>query len=253
MVSIAGPRRVALTASTCQGLLAPSHGGHLSGRAARGSVALRKMACRPAVGFIFVGSRPSTRAPVLVWPMPSRRLLFRWARNRRGHSQRLAARRLRRYPGVPIMKKCPDYRGSRLRTIRLGCSCPNGAGFATKVAITDMFEIQSSQLARIQWRPGRRVAWPRRALQHKSGLRVVPLKAQAIGCAGDSHIIDPSSACIRLRDQIESEVSRSCRSTTVSSAVSARDPTGNCSTVARWPVHKRVTSATCPSGNSRAS
>jgi hypothetical protein len=53
MVSIAGPRRVALTASTCQGLLAPSHGGHLSGRAARGSVALRKMACRPAVGFIF--------------------------------------------------------------------------------------------------------------------------------------------------------------------------------------------------------
>jgi len=162
-------------------------------------------------------------------------------------------RGLSRYPGVPIMKKCPDYRGSRLRTIRLGCSCPNGAGFATKVAITDMFEIQSSQLARIQWRPGRRVAWPRRALQHKSGLRVVPLKAQAIGCAGDSHIIDPSSACIRLRDQIESEVSRSCRSTTVSSAVSARDPTGNCSTVARWPVHKRVTSATCPSGNSRAS
>jgi hypothetical protein len=131
MVSIAGPRRVALTASTCQGLLAPSHGGHLSGRAARGSVALRKMACRPAVGFIFVGSRPSTRAHVLVWPMPSRRLLFRWARNRRGHSQRLAARRLSRYPGVPIMKKCPDYRGSRLRTIRLGCSCPNGAGFAT--------------------------------------------------------------------------------------------------------------------------
>jgi hypothetical protein len=70
MVSIAGPRRVALTASTCQGLLAPSHGGHLSGRAARGSVALRKMACRPAVGFIFVGSRPSTRAHVLVWPCP---------------------------------------------------------------------------------------------------------------------------------------------------------------------------------------
>ena len=38
-------------------------------------------------------------------------------------------RGLSRYPGVPIMKKCPDYRGSRLRTIRLGCSCPNGAGF----------------------------------------------------------------------------------------------------------------------------
>jgi len=57
----------------------------------------------------------------------------------------------------------------------------------------------------------------------------------------------------RLRGQIESEDSRSCRSTTVSSTVAARDPAGNCSTVARWPSHKRVTSTTCPSGNSSAS
>jgi hypothetical protein len=53
-----------------------SHGGHLSGRAARGSVAPRKMACRAAVGFIFVGSRPSTRAPANCprWPMPRTKL-----------------------------------------------------------------------------------------------------------------------------------------------------------------------------------
>jgi hypothetical protein len=53
--------------------------------------------------------------------------------------------------------------------------------------------------------------------------------------------------------QIESEDSRSCGSTTVSSAVAARAPAGNCSTVARWPSHKRVTSTSCPSGNSSAS
>ena len=34
----------------------------LSDRAARGSVSLRKMACRTAVAFFIVGSRPSTRA-----------------------------------------------------------------------------------------------------------------------------------------------------------------------------------------------
>lgn len=66
-------------------------------------------------------------------------------------------------------------------------------------------------------------------------------------------VLQPRSARIRPRDQIESEDSRSCRSTTVSSAVAARDPAGNCSTVARWPSHKRVTSTTCPSGNSSAS
>ena len=61
------------------------------------------------------------------------------------------------------------------------------------------------------------------------------------------------SARIRLRDQIERVDSRSCGSTTVPSAVAARAPAGNCSTVARWPSHKRVTSTTCPSGNSSAS
>ena len=55
------------------------------------------------------------------------------------------------------------------------------------------------------------------------------------------------SASASLRDQIESEDSRSCGSTTVSSAVAARAPAGNCSTVARWPSHKRVTSTSCPS------
>ena len=79
-----------------------------------------------------------------------------------------------------------------------------------------------------------------------SGLR-------ATGTAGGSLYCTRRSARIRLRGQIESEDSRSCRSTTVSSAVAARDPAGNCSTVARWPSHKRVTSTTCPSGNSSAS
>ena len=45
---------------------------------------------------------------------------------------------------------------SRLRAVRLGCSCPDPASghrrptaqdFVNKVAISDMFEIQSSQLA----------------------------------------------------------------------------------------------------------
>jgi hypothetical protein len=66
-------------------------------------------------------------------------------------------------------------------------------------------------------------------------------------------VLQPRSARIRPRDQIESEDSRSCGSTTVPSAVAAFAPAGNCSTVARWPSHKRVTSTTCPSGNSSAS
>jgi hypothetical protein len=32
-----------------------------------------------------------------------------------------------------------------------------------------------------------------------------------------------------------------------------RTDAGNCSTVACWPSHRRVTSTICPSGNSRAS
>ena len=75
----------------------------------------------------------------------------------------------------------------------------------------------------------------------------------ATGCAGGSSYCTRRSARIRLRDQIESEDSRSCGSTTVPSAVAAFAPAGNCSTVARWPSHKRATSTTCPSGNSSAS
>ena len=84
-------------------------------------------------------------------------------------------------------------------------------------------------------------------------IKIAEADLQATGCAGGSSYCTRRSARIRLRDQIESEDSRSCRSTTVSSAVAARDPAGNCSTVARWPSHKRVTSTTCPSGNSSAS
>ena len=77
---------------------------------------------------------------------------------------------------------------------------------------------------------------------------------QATGCAaGGSSYCTRRPARIRLRDQIESKDSRSCGPTTVPSAVAARAPAGNCSTVARWPLHRRVTSTTCPSGNSNAS
>ena len=88
---------------------------------------------------------------------------------------------------------------------------------------------------------------------HGWGTAIAKAELQATGTAGGSLYCTRRSARIRLRDQIESQDSRSCRSTTVSSAVAARDPAGNCSTVARWPSHKRVTSTTCPSGNSSAS
>jgi len=57
----------------------------------------------------------------------------------------------------------------------------------------------------------------------------------------------------RLLDQSESAISRSCGSTTALSVVAARVQAGNCSTVARWPAHKRVTRTNCPPGNSSAS
>src|SRR5258705_1846538 len=84
-------------------------------------------------------------------------------------------------------------------------------------------------------------------------VKIAKAELRAIGTAGWLFVLHPSISAYCLRDQIESEDSRSCRSATVSSAVAARDPAGNCSTVARWPSHKRVTSTTCPSGNSSAS
>ena len=88
---------------------------------------------------------------------------------------------------------------------------------------------------------------------HGWGTAIAKAELQATGTAGGSLYCTRRSARIRLRDQIENEDSRSCRSTTVSSAVAARDPAGNCSTVARWPSHRRETSTTSPSGNSNAS
>ena len=74
---------------------------------------------------------------------------------------------------------------------------------------------------------------------HGWGTAIAKAELRATGTAGGSLYCTRRSARIRLRDQIESEDSRSCRSTTVSSAVAARDPAGNCSTVARWPSHRR--------------
>ena len=88
---------------------------------------------------------------------------------------------------------------------------------------------------------------------HGWGTAIAKAALQATGKAGGSLYCTGRLARIRLRDQIENEDSRSCGSTTVPSAVAAFAPAGNCSTVARWPSHKRVTSTTCPSGNSSAS
>ena len=87
----------------------------------------------------------------------------------------------------------------------------------------------------------------------KRGPTITKTDLQATGCAGGSSYCTRDQRVSVSRDQIESEVSRSCGSTTVFSAVAARVSAGNCSTVARWPSHKRVTRTTCPSGNSSAS
>ena len=50
----------------------------------------------------------------------------------------------------------------------------------------------------------------------------------------------------------ESEGSQASRVASFS-LTSGRAAAGNCSTVARWPTHRRVSSTTCPSGNSSAS
>jgi hypothetical protein len=52
--------------------------------------------------------------------------------------------------------------------------------------------------------------------------------------------------------QAKSEGSRTSR-LTASPAAAGCAPIGNCNTVARWPTHRRVSSTTCPSGNSSAS
>ena len=59
---------------------------------------------------------------------------------------------------------------------------------------------------------------------HRWGTAIAKAELQATGTAGGSLYCTRRSARIRLRDQIENEDSRSCRSTTVSSAVAARDP-----------------------------
>jgi hypothetical protein len=59
-------------------------------------------------------------------------------------------------------------------------------------------------------------------------VKTAKAQLQATGCAGGSSYCTRRSARIRLRDQIESEDSRSCGSTTVLSAVAARALAGNC-------------------------
>ena len=88
---------------------------------------------------------------------------------------------------------------------------------------------------------------------HGWGTAIAKAELQATGTAGGSLYCTRRIDAYPSARSIENEYSRSCRSTTVSSAVAGRDPAGNCSTVARWPSHKRVTSTTCPSGNSSAS
>ena len=85
-------------------------------------------------------------------------------------------------------------------------------------------------------------------------VKIAKANLQATGCAGgSSYCSRDQRVSVCAGGQIESEDSRSCGSTTLPSAIAAFAPAGNCSTVARWPSHKRVTSTTCPSGNSSAS
>jgi hypothetical protein len=60
------------------------------------------------------------------------------------------------------------------------------------------------------------------------------------------------SAPMSAHHQDESKGSRTSGVACFSPA-SGRAAAGNCSTVARWPSHRRVSSTTCPSGNSNAS
>jgi hypothetical protein len=59
-------------------------------------------------------------------------------------------------------------------------------------------------------------------------VKTAKAQLQATGCTGGSPYFTRRSASIRLRDQIESEDSRSCGSTTVLSAVAASALAGNC-------------------------
>src|SRR5260370_18063992 len=85
-------------------------------------------------------------------------------------------------------------------------------------------------------------------------VKIAKAVLQATGCAaGGSSYCTRRSTRIRLRHPVDTKELSSCGPTTVPPAVAARAPAGNCSTVARWPSHKRVTSTNCPSGNSSAS
>src|SRR6185369_13335676 len=89
--------------------------------------------------------------------------------------------------------------------------------------------------------------WEKCEKLSSAGGKAIKIDLQATGCAGGSSYRTLRSAHIRLRDQIESEISRSWGSIMVP-AVAARVSAGNCSTVARWPAHKRVTRTSWPSG-----
>src|SRR6266852_8177163 len=82
------------------------------------------------------------------------------------------------------------------------------------------------------------------------GLEAPPALSQGALSAASRH---PAAARGReARDQVDSDGSRTCGAA-ASSAGAGCAAAGNCSTVARWPSHRRVSSTTCPSGNSNAS
>jgi hypothetical protein len=87
-------------------------------------------------------------------------------------------------------------------------------------------DIADGNLLRSWGGSGQGYDWP----QNKHGIFV-----DKDGSVWSAATASRRSARNRLRNQIESEDSRSWCSTTVPSAVAARAPAGNCSTVARWP------------------
>src|SRR6516225_10091179 len=82
---------------------------------------------------------------------------------------------------------------------------------------------------------------------HKEKIYNAPRLPGAMRSRGSHRALVALSQYVSV--QANSEGSRASR-LTASPAATGCAPIGNCNTIARWPSHRRVSSTTCPSGNS---
>ena len=144
----------------------------------------------------------------------------------------------------------PKYRRHIERAGRSGPRCGGCRTWGQVAPVAERGNLKAPEVTQLNYRLATKL--------HKEKVCNAPRLPGAMRSRGRKrwHIEKSHRALVALSQyvsvQAKSEGSRTSR-LTASPAAAGCAPIGNCNTVARWPSHRRVSSTTCPSGNSSAS